>query len=464
MDVLDIYSRANRRGLLITAAVLTVAIAAVDWYTRPFISIGFLYLFPVMLVSGILSRWQIVATAIGFAVLQELFSNLPLDTAIPRLVFSGLGFAGTGLFMFELLRNRRMVMAHLDEIEEQVQQRRQAEQQLRSLVDTSPAAILTVGSSGEILLANDAAQELFGTEGHDLRGRRIADYVPALFSALHSGQSRLYRTALQCRAQRGSGETFLAGTWFSTYRSPTGNRLAAIVVDLSEELYSREDLSLDYLLKNARILMSGVSHEVRNLAGAALVLHQNLGRVTALNGNEDFVALGTLMHGLEKLSAMELANSPEEERQLIHLGSALDELRVLLESICRKEGIELEWAAPDTTRSVWADQYGLIQVFLNLAKNSRRALETVPVKRIRITTVQEDHSLVIRFEDSGPGISHPETLFRAFQRDARATGLGLYVSRALMKSFGGDLTFEPREQGCCFAVTLQTPMHDTVSQ
>ena len=57
------------------------------------------------------------------------------------------------------------------------------------------------------------------------------------------------------------------------------------------------------------------SHEVRNLAGAALVLHRNLSRVTLLMGNEDFVALGTLIHGLEKLSAMELANSPEEERK-----------------------------------------------------------------------------------------------------------------------------------------------------
>lgn len=463
MDVLGLYSHANRWVLLATAAIFSLAVAAVDWYTRPYISIGFLYLFPVMLVSGIFRRWQIVATAVGFAVLQEFFSNLPLESAIPRVVFSGLGFAGTGLFMFELLRNRRMVLAHLEEIEEQTQQRRQAEEQLRSLVDTSPAAILTVGSSGEILLANTAAQELFGTEGDDLRGRRIADYVPALFSALHFGQSRLYRTALQCRAQRGNGETFLAGTWFSTYRSLTGNRLAAIIVDLSEELYNREDLSLDYLLKNARILMSAVSHEVRNLAGAALILHQNLSRVTALHGNEDFVALGTLMHGLDKLSAMELAGSPEEEHQLIDVGSVLDELRVLLESMCRSEGIKLEWAVADVARSVWANQYGLIQVFLNLAKNSRRALEHASVKRIRIAAEYKSESVVIRFEDTGPGISDPQSLFRAFQRDAESTGLGLYVSRALMKSFGGDLSFEPREQGCCFAVTLQTPVHEVPS-
>ena len=63
--------------------------------------------------------------------------------------------------------------------------------------------------------------------------------------------------------------------------------------------------------------------------------------------------------------------------------------------------------------------------------------------------------MIIRLEDTGPGISDPQVLFRAFQRDAEASGLGLYVSRALMKSFGGDLSFEPGEHGCTFAVTLQ---------
>ena len=457
MDLLATYSRADRKILLITAVCLTCIIAAVDWYTRPFISIGFLYLFPIMLVSGIFKRWQIVAASIVCAALQELYSNLPLDNAIPRLVFSWLGFAGTGLFLFELLRNRRMVLAHLEEVEEQSRQRREAEEQLQVLVDSSPAAILTVGSSGEILLVNKAAQELFDSEDRDLRGQPIADYVPALYAALQSGQSRLYRTAIQCRARRADGLPFLAGTWFSTYPAESGgNKLAAIVVDLSEELVSREDLSLDFLLKNARILMSAVSHEVRNMAGAALVLHQNLSRLEALKGNEDFEALGTLIHGLEKLSAMELTSGAgEQERRAIELAPVLDELRVLVESACRDADIELAWEATDESRSVWADHYGLIQVFLNLAKNSRRALESTQEKRIRISTAHEDQRVVIRFEDSGPGIADPQVLFRAFQRDAQATGLGLYVSRALMKSFGGDLSLEPSERGCTFVVTLQ---------
>jgi two-component system sensor kinase FixL len=458
MDLLTIYARTNRKILLVAAAALTCAIALVDWYTRPFISIGFLYLFPMMLISGILKRWQIVAASVACSILQELYSNLPLDTAIPRLIFSWFGFAGTGLFLFELLRNRRIVLAHLDEVERQSRQRKEAEEQLQLLVDSSPAAILTVGSSGRILLANHAAQELLNAGDGDLRGQPIESYVPALYTALQSGQSRLYRTAIQCKAQRADGQPFLAGTWFSTYRAQSGgNRLAAIMVDLSEELTSREDLSLDYLLKNARILMSAVSHEIRNMAGAALVFYENLGRIGALSGNEDFEALGTLILGLEKLASMELPTADSEhDRQKVDLASILDELRVLVETVCRDSEIELQWEATDRSRSVWADHYGLIQVFLNLVKNSRRALEASEVRRIRISTVHQERSVVIRFEDSGPGIADPQILFRAFQRDANATGLGLYVSRALMKSFGGDLAFEPSNRGCSFAVTVQT--------
>jgi PAS domain S-box-containing protein len=458
MDLLTIYSRANQKFLLISAAGLTCLIAIVDWYIKKFISLGFLYLVPMMLVSGILKRWQIVGASVVCAILQELYGDLPFENGILRIVFSFIGFAGTGLFMFELLRNRRIVLAHLEEVESQSRQRREAEEQLKLLVDSSPAAILTVGPSGRIILANDAAEELFESGAEDLRGKPIEDYIPALYTALQSGQSRLYRTAIQCRAHRADGQPFLAGTWFSTYRAYSGgNRLAAIVVDLSEELTSREDLSLDYLLKNARILMSAVSHEIRNLAGAALVFHANLSRVEALKKNEDFEALGTLIHGLEKLSAMELTTGDsEQERKKVDLASILDELRVLVETVCRNSEIELAWDATDQSRSVWADHYGLIQVFLNLLKNSRRALESLPEKRIRISTAHQERSVIIRFEDTGPGISDPQLLFRAFQRDAQATGLGLYLSRALMKSFGGDLSFEPSKNGCTFAVTLQS--------
>jgi signal transduction histidine kinase len=45
-------------------------------------------------------------------------------------------------------------------------------------------------------------------------------------------------------------------------------------------------------------------------------------------------------------------------------------------------------------------------------------------------------------------------LFQAFQQAAEGAGLGLYLSRALVRSFAGELRHEPRAYGCCFAVEL----------
>jgi signal transduction histidine kinase len=103
---------------------------------------------------------------------------------------------------------------------------------------------------------------------------------------------------------------------------------------------------------------------------------------------------------------------------------------------------------------VRADRYGLIQVFLNLAKNSRRAMEDANFKQLCVSTTAEAETVVIRFEDTGIGVPAPDDLFRPFQPGANSTGLGLYVSRAIMRSFGGDLLYEPRPQGCCFAVIV----------
>ncbi len=258
------------------------------------------------------------------------------------------------------------------------------------------------------------------------------------------------------RGKRSNGEVFLAGVWFSTYPTLSGNRLAAIVVDLSEDLRDREDLSLDYLLKNARILMSAVSHEIRNLCGAASVVHKNLARVNALQGNADFEALGTLIQGLEKLASMELCNPAEQAHGSIELTSVMDELRVVVESAYHEADMELNWEVAESLPWVLADRYGLMQVFLNLAKNSRRAMQDTEEKRLTVRTETLAVSVVIRFEDTGSGIANPQNLFHPFQRDAQATGLGLYVSRVLVKNFGGELIYEPRDRGCCFAVALQT--------
>jgi two-component system, LuxR family, sensor kinase FixL len=101
-----------------------------------------------MILGGFLSRTQLVGVALVCAVLQEAFSNLPENEAVIRLLFSSAGFVGTGLFISEMIRNRRVTIAHLEELEGQIKLREEAEEQLRSLVESSPAAIVTIDSGG----------------------------------------------------------------------------------------------------------------------------------------------------------------------------------------------------------------------------------------------------------------------------------------------------------------------------
>jgi two-component system sensor kinase FixL len=456
-DLLSIYAPANRTRMLVIATVLTAAIAVVDWWATHYISLGFLYLFPIVIVGGFLSRPRIVGVALVCAVLQEAFSNLPQNEAVVRLLFSSAGFVGTGLLISEMIRNRRIVLKHVGELEDQVKLRQDAEQQLRSLIESSPAAIVTIDSDGNVLLANEAAQQLLAPGGAPVQGQMVRSYLPALQTVLKTQPSRAFRTTLQCTGQRSDGEVFLAGVWFSTYSTMSGQRLAAIIVDLSEDLRNREDLSLDHLLKNTRILMSTVAHEIRNLSGAVLVVYKNLSRIKELETSEDFRALGGLIQSLERISALELGSTPAQNGEVVELTSVLDEFRILIETTYHESEINVQWDIQDPLPLVWADRYGLVQVFLNLAKNSQRAMLSTETKHLRIAARGENGKVVIRFEDTGIGIASPENLFLPFQRGAQSSGLGLYVSRAIMRSFGGELAHEPRSEGCCFTVVL--PLH-----
>src|SRR5580700_9769244 len=106
LNLESIWEARNRTAVLLTSAAIVLAIAAIDWWTKPYVSIGFLYLFPIMLAAGFLPRWALGLLGIACAVLSALFSSLELS--FTRLGFETLALAGCGLFVSELLRNRRL--------------------------------------------------------------------------------------------------------------------------------------------------------------------------------------------------------------------------------------------------------------------------------------------------------------------------------------------------------------------
>jgi two-component system sensor kinase FixL len=454
LDIFAIYSQSNRRKSLVIATALIVLVAVVDWRTRPYISLGFLYLFPIMLVAGFLSRWQIVCVSLLCSALQEIFSNLPTSAAVPRLAMVTVGYIGTGFFISELVSKRRLVTQHVEDLERQIRFRQDAEQQLEALIESSPAAIITVDSEGRIERANQAAQQMFALGWPPLPGQPISSFLPALQTIVLTYPSQVFRTTLQCQGQRRNGTAFHAALWFSTFSTIAGPRLAAIIVDLSEEMRDREQLSLDHLLKNAYIVMGAVSHEIRNLCGAIAAVHRNLSRIASLERNRDFTALGTLVEGLGNIAAWDSKPSVEQNVTAVKVASILDELRLLIEASLLEANVDLRWYVPADLPLVSADPYGLMQVFLNLIKNSQRAMESSDQKKLTISVFSEEQSVVIRFEDTGHGVAAPEELFQPFQTKAVATGLGLYVSRAILRTFGATIQYEPRAVGCSFAVSL----------
>ncbi len=290
----------------------------------------------------------------------------------------------------------------------------------------------------------------------ELPGRSIRRYVPALSRVpFLDSTPQAFRTEMQCRGQRDKGDVFLANVFFSTYRTAVGPRLAALVVDASDELRDREEASLEQLMAGSRILVGAVSHEVRNVCGAIGIIYENLAREGGLHTNKDFEALGSLVETLNRIASWELKQTATPGLVGgIELGDVLDDLRIVLDPYCREAEIEVQWNVPGDLPPVWADRHSLLQVLLNLTKNSARALESAPRKQMEISARSAARSVIVRVTDSGPGIQSTEKLFQPFQKGADSTGLGLYLSRAFMRSFRGDLRHDPTVPGCSFIIEL----------
>jgi two-component system, LuxR family, sensor kinase FixL len=450
------FLKGSRRAILLRSAGLIVAIALLDWRVVGEIPLGFLYLLPMLMVGSVLSPWQIGLVATLCTFLAEIFDDLRWNarTGVSRDVLYFSAFLGVGLFVREVSRNRAAAQEHLDAIERESEARRAAEQQLRVLVESSPAAIFTADAAGTILMANEAAHRMLATPAGNLPGRSIHRYLPSLRNVSGPGVSQqFFRTVMQARGQREDGETFLADICFSTYETSEGMRLAAMVLDTSEDLRTHEVSGLRQLLAGSRIAIGAVSHEIRNVCGAIATVHQNLQRGELLAGNKDFEALGNLIEALERIASVNLRQSVNQATE-VDLNALLDELRIVIGPTLEEEEIALQWEADSGLPLVWADRSSLMQVFLNLTTNSTRALAKRGRKELRIRAAANSSEVLVEFADNGGGVVHPNHLFRPFQDGAESAGLGLYLSRAFLRSFGGEIRYEPLPDGACFVIHL----------
>jgi C4-dicarboxylate-specific signal transduction histidine kinase len=191
------------------------------------------------------------------------------------------------------------------------------------------------------------------------------------------------------------------------------------------------------------------------VCGAITIIHENLVRSGILGSNKDFEALGSLVETLNNIASLELTHSSSKSQAgVVDLSEALDDLRIVLEPCCHEAGISVHWDIAKELPPVWADRHKLLQVLLNLTKNSERALEDAEVKRIDISVSVGNAVVSVRVTDTGPGIGSVAKLFQPFQQGAESTGLGLYISRAFVRSFRGELRHDASMPGCSFVIEL----------
>ncbi len=115
----------------------------------------------------------------------------------------------------------------------------------------------------------------------------------------------------------------------------------------------------------------------------------------------------------------------------------------------------MAWDIEPGLPAVWADRQSLMQVFLNLTKNSQRAMLDQPVRAPHRSRPAPKAS-VSWFASRTPAAASriPSACSARSSLERKSTGLGVYLSRALMRSFRGDLRYEPESAERCRGSTF----------
>jgi signal transduction histidine kinase len=106
---------------------------------------------------------------------------------------------------------------------------------------------------------------------------------------------------------------------------------------------------------------------------------------------------------------------------------------------------EVDW--PQNIPPVPVDAEGIYQVFSNLIKNSLQAMQACGGV-VRISAALEPEHLLIRFEDTGPGIDEQNLsrIFEAFftTKGKQGTGLGLAIVKSIIEAHRGTVSCRSR--------------------
>jgi signal transduction histidine kinase len=256
--------------------------------------------------------------------------------------------------------------------------------------------------------------------------------------------------------------------------------LLLMQIVIQRRLLARERQHLEELEGLDRLkdeFVASVSHELRTPLTSVrgyleLVLE---GEVGELN-EEQLEFLHVIDRNAERLMHLvgDLLDVAQIESGRISLELVDDELTHLVAQsveaarpVAGDRGIELAMH-PNGEARVRIDRTRVAQVLDNLLSNALKFTETGGRVDVRLST--SNGSAFVEVADTGMGISPEDQaqLFQRFYRTAAAgekaidgTGLGLWISKAIVEAHGGDITVESAvNRGTTFRIELPTAQED----
>ncbi|HEY6825402.1 MAG TPA: HAMP domain-containing sensor histidine kinase [Gemmatimonadaceae bacterium] len=169
----------------------------------------------------------------------------------------------------------------------------------------------------------------------------------------------------------------------------------------------------------------------------------------------------TLIEQVLTLSRMELQEQPAFSP--VRVAELAEDSAAMVAPQAREKQIDLTVVVEDDALIIDTDEAKLRQALVNLMGNAVKFTDAGYV-RLRVSRPADEDRVRFTVEDSGPGIpaEYLERIFDAFwqidqsaSRRAGGVGLGLHVTRGIVRSLGGDISVHSTPaQGSAFTIRL----------
>ncbi len=206
---------------------------------------------------------------------------------------------------------------------------------------------------------------------------------------------------------------------------------------------------------------AGIGHEINQPVAAVQIYAENgtklIERHDYTEAKANFRHIVDLTGRIGRITTelRGFARRGSAEPEIFAIGSAIDGALLLLHDRLERCGATLHLPEPaETALTVRAEPVRLEQVLVNLLQNAIDAVGRGGSISLAIEP-HENHCL-LRVRDDGPGVSGKEDqLFQPFATTKPdGLGLGLVISREIMRALGGELTVERVETGASFLMKI----------